>query len=495
MRDDRVNSSKNSYGGDRDRERYERERERLQSSDIYAEAKARYLQEQEARRRRRQSLNPSKSGAKSLRQTILARRSFEKQRELEPELPEVLPEPEALEPQLIEYDSLPRRERVSRVDARRTSHAPSPELLDSEYPVETIAADEPSPAFEAKKKQAMAMRRALNQETAEELERIRKRQIHFQAGGLALFVLAAMFLTVVLMKIFVQRSQSQPNLIIVQNGTLSDYFDTYGLVSRDETVITADSQGNFQPDVSEGTRLGIDDVVGRILGEESGDELLSKIRNINRQLSQEIVSLLSTENFPEAIRYYADADAEIYPAVRLMQRGALNNEVAALTENQNSIRKVMSERNRKLESLSLNDVVVNDLRSQKQALLDELNQQSRAVSTKQSGLVSFRINDKQNLVPKPRDLETMSVDSIRSLMNELRSTYRSVGEVKENDPIFRLATGGTQYFLLQVDGARSADFPLENSLKLEIRGESRPRRADLVFDPKFCRALAWSKCY
>ena len=317
------------------------------------------------------------------------------------------------------------------------------------------------------------LRTRLNRETAERLASIHKKQSRIQAGTMILFVLSAILLTLIIIQTFAKNNRPSPNLVIVQEGRMSDYFDTYGLVARDEMLINSPASGSFEPIVSEGTRVSIDNLLGRVVSEDGKNEILSQIRSLNRQISLEIVSLLNDRNFPEAIRYYSDADAVIYPDIKLVQQAAMVHSVSDLMETGNSIRTAMANRNRQLDSLNFNDPVIRDLREEKENYENKLNSQSVEVVSRQSGFVSFRLSDKDELL-SPQQLENISFDEIKNLMSEYRSTHRTVGDVLEDAPIVRIATGGTQYFLLQVDGARTKDFPMEKSLTLEVRAESAP---------------------
>lgn len=326
----------------------------------------------------------------------------------------------------------------------------------------------------AERTRSHTLRQQLNQETAQRLASIHKRQSRVQAGTMLLFVLAAILLTMIIAQSFMHGSRPAPNLVIVQEGRMSDYFDTYGLVARDEIEIKAEENGRFEPIVSEGTRVALNNLLGRIISQDGQNELLAKLRSLNHKISMEIVSLLGKNNFPEALRYYSDADASIYPDIRLIQKNALANSVADLTDNSNSIRNAMANRNRQLDQLNFDDPVIRDLRAEKENDETELENRSKAVVTPQSGFVSFRIGDRDGAPLNPQKLETINYDEIRSLMGELRQTHRSVGEVKAGDRIARVSTGGTQYFLLQVDGARSKDFPQDKMLTLEVKAESMP---------------------
>ncbi len=314
---------------------------------------------------------------------------------------------------------------------------------------------------------------AISRETAKQLAEYRKRQSRVQALTTLLFVLAAIGLTILIIHSMLNRSRPTPNLVVVQEGTLSDRFDMYGLLARDETVLQSPANGIFEPYVAEGTRIGIGDRVGRIVSESEFDDTSNRIRELNRSISSEIIKLLSNRAYPDAVRVYAETDAELLPTIQLIQRNAMNADTSELLENTNSINILMASRNAAIDKLNFVDPIISEMRERKAAYEEDLEARSSILTTPQSGLVSYRIQDSDQ-IPLPTDLENMTFDALKTRLSELRASHRSVGQVKAGDKIVRLITGGTQYFLIQIDGARSADFPEDKLLSLEIKAESMP---------------------
>lgn len=265
----------------------------------------------------------------------------------------------------------------------------------------------------------------------------RKKPSH---GHRVLSVIVFLFLTIYLLGYLVA-FVSKPSIPVetVSYGTIDVPTVLKGLIIRDEYVVKSTIAGNPTYYFSENERVKKDSVICKIKNKDSTSEIETKIAKIDKNIIQTQKSRGDISIFQDDIERI---EKNINNTVDSYTYKFMNEEISNVYALKNQLESQITQRNQiwmteNTESLTQ----LSEERSQYQAQLDS---SMTAVTAQESGILSFRIDGKEELLTTDKLSSITKEETTMKVTSEMISKSQSV---KAEDPIFKIVRSNQWYLV------------------------------------------------
>ncbi|KXB41981.1 HlyD family efflux transporter periplasmic adaptor subunit [Amygdalobacter nucleatus] len=283
------------------------------------------------------------------------------------------------------------------------------------------------------------------------------------------FSFSLLLLAIVIGKVILNQTSAKMELHILKNGDLEQQFPAFGFVAREEKVLYSPVAGEIEAIKAEGSLVAADEEIANIVTSDIS-EIKHKNDNIERQISEQILTLLKRGQNTQANQLFAKADVAMLPTLNLLRQDLAENKLGHINNYVYTLQPFLQERNFSLRQMNLADPIIDSLRTEQKVLVHELQEKARIIETPSAGLISYKINP-QLIDINTETIQSMSYDQFITYYNAAKPSASSNGKkVKEQVPVIRLVDTRYQYFLLQVANAKSSDFTVNKAYKLLVAG-------------------------
>lgn len=243
-----------------------------------------------------------------------------------------------------------------------------------------------------------------------------------------LFVIVALTLTSI--NLILDNSRPDPQLYIVTEDRLNIEVDASALILRNENLISANRSGILRPYKNSGEKVAIGDLVARIFP-ESAQATLDQIDELDRQISERQVELISGSVLPEddgIEDIYIEYDKELVDYVNQIR--TVSNTSSDNNFDKNIDEKItlkLRERSQELSTLSLGDETITNLISSRNNLQQSLEQYASNIYSPYSGVVSYLVDDYSKPLNESRlgSLTAQVIDADHDNTSKLGETIES----------------------------------------------------------------------
>ena len=243
-----------------------------------------------------------------------------------------------------------------------------------------------------------------------------------------LFVIVALTLTSI--NLILDNSRPDPQLYIVTEDRLNIEVDASALILRNENLISANRSGILRPYKNSGEKVAIGDLVARIFP-ESAQATLDQIDELDRQISERQVELISGSVLPEddgIEDIYLEYDKELEDYVNQIR--TVSNTSSDNNFDKNIDEKItlkLRERSQELSTLSLGDETITNLISSRNNLQQSLEQYASNIYSPYSGVVSYLVDDYSKPLNESRlgSLTAQVIDADHDNTSKLGETIES----------------------------------------------------------------------
>ena len=243
-----------------------------------------------------------------------------------------------------------------------------------------------------------------------------------------LFVIVALTLTSI--NLILDNSRPDPQLYIVTEDRLNIEVDASALILRNENLISANRSGILRPYKNSGEKVAIGDLVARIFP-ESAQGTLNQIDDLDRQISERQVELISGSVLPEddgIEDIYLEYDKELEDYVNQIR--TVSNTSSDNNFDKNIDEKItlkLRERSQELSTLSLGDETITNLISSRNNLQQSLEQYASNIYSPYSGVVSYLVDDYSKPLNESRlgSLTAQVIDADHDNTSKLGETIES----------------------------------------------------------------------
>lgn len=295
---------------------------------------------------------------------------------------------------------------------------------------------------------------------------------------------AAGFLIIIAIMIFLilRKDANEKNLpatAFISTGTIENSFSTKIHIIRDETAIQAGFSGKLIAAVNDGDRVAAGKTVAYIIKPEYEDDL-NKLRNIEKKITaaQNAAEYLDGEISTELSEVNAEILIGVNKLAALYAENKTLQEYSMLIE---ELDRLYELKNEIIMNADSTDSYINSLKSEREAILQRMQNSMHEVKTTKAGIVSFytdsetvyasqkikMINDYLNGQTEAAGM--LSEDALR--FNEAEATYMVGRNVSQNETIARITPYETYY--IAADISELNDWGLRKGKSVIIKSSDR----------------------
>lgn len=309
-------------------------------------------------------------------------------------------------------------------------------------------------------------------EYREKLNRLRrKRRNERKTFVLLALVFLTFFLTYFTIRSISATGHSLYNLSFIVEDRISNSLETQALIVRDETLITADQEGQVIPLAIEGARLAYGSPIALVVKEQI-DTLQSDLSSIEEQIIKRQEVLISRGEGVEAAQIYNRYDAQLRQQIKLLVGLQHVGHYKGLSQIEGHIGSILEARFVRLNKLEFNDVVLSELLKQRDSLIRQIGEKSKNFYAPDPGFISYSLDEREELLSM-NSIENMALDQIKHFFDEgehFKSIFNLEFQNSENKDtkkiLARLLKGVEQIFVFALPKDKISD--LENKTVLEI---------------------------
>lgn len=281
------------------------------------------------------------------------------------------------------------------------------------------------------------------------------------------FVLAALFLTLAMIRVIVKSTAPDPKLYIVQEGTIVSQIYGSGIVARDEVLLDSPAAGFFLPLANDGDKVRRHQVLGRIVSSE-GESVWDDLEKIKARLSTRRLELMAQGQSGRAESIYESTDDKLLPLVNQLRRQQIESDLAQADQLTARMQVIVEDRNNRLLDVKSGDETLDTLLNEKAAAEDRLKKFSTELEAPVSGLVSYS-PDSQTAVLNGQALLAKTPEEVNQLISSMKEeTITASRKVKKKEDIAFLVRGVYQYLGFTLQGQKTSDFPLDRPYDVEL---------------------------
>ncbi len=220
-----------------------------------------------------------------------------------------------------------------------------------------------------------------------------KKRTLFTAMRVGIFLLCIAIL--VLVVLLSGRVGDQVNTQHIQRGSIDNAVKGDIAFLRNEIPVEVSKNGTFVPYVKEGDRVSKDALIGYVI--QSGYEVqLAQLRTVESKLiaAQQAMSYVNGAKTPELL---AVEEAIEQALIQLSEMATLGN-ITEYTACAKELSTLYQEKNELLMNMETTDSYLSGLQQQRNQILAQIQSSMFSVVAPESGIVSFCVDEKENMV-------------------------------------------------------------------------------------------------
>lgn len=250
----------------------------------------------------------------------------------------------------------------------------------------------------------------------------------------------------------------------IRTDTLEDSINTDGFIVRDEEVLKSPIDGECINEVGEGEKIPANFRIATVLS-NSSVKLLDNIKDLDLRIIKAQKEKSDNQDFfsEDVVKIEEDIQQKIKLLVVESNSNSLGNTKQLREEINNMIEKKASI----VGSKSTSDVFLNDLKKQKQTLQDQIDVNTREITSITSGIISYNVDGyEEQLNPKAIKALTPKV------LEEIKGIEQSNNSINKNvlagKPFAKIIKGFDYYILVPVNSQKVKDLKANDNINIRI---------------------------
>lgn len=277
-------------------------------------------------------------------------------------------------------------------------------------------------------------------------------------------LLMAVFLVFYIPSLFNWLSGTNAAQDVIRNGVIEEYVPAEAVIVRQEELLEPSPiDGRYIPEINEGEKAAAFTRIAMVTGSES-DDLLREIEDINDKIVKARMEQVEKSDFFSAD--LAKLDEEIGVKVQELILACNAKSFSEMGRKRAEIRKIV-EKKAEIVAGDSTDGYISSLQQKKMSIQGRINENTRQVLTKKSGIVSYRI-DGYETVLTPGRIKELSPDELQRIIKSTSDGSGETGGVKTGEPFVKIIRGTDIYLAAEISPERADAFEEGGSIKLRI---------------------------
>lgn len=271
---------------------------------------------------------------------------------------------------------------------------------------------------------------------------------------LGIFIAAALFFTAW----GVNYVTSPLNSVNVTTDTVENVIsDENAVIIREEQVYYSDISGTLYNNVADGDRVAKDSLISTVFNGVISDDNLNELRTIDKKIERRRANLSSSSIYTADS---SDIESKIASIIRDIAPTGENNDIMRISDYKDDINNLRN-------GVEISDTdVLNSLLLEKESIENRISTNKSEIMAGMSGIFMTYIDGLESTL-KPEDIETYTVESIRSLViPEARRLANKT--VEEGGAVCKIANNHVWYAALEVPTAEIDKHQIGDSVTLRF---------------------------
>ncbi|MEN8905755.1 MAG: HlyD family efflux transporter periplasmic adaptor subunit [Clostridiales bacterium] len=264
----------------------------------------------------------------------------------------------------------------------------------------------------------------------------------------------------------------------LRKGTLEEIINSDGIFVRNEEVLVAPITGKCVTNVFLGEKIGKNQEIGRITT-KSIDETTDKLNYIDNK----ILKLIKSDNGNENI-YSEDIlkiDEDISDKLKEISIMSMENNIEGSEKIESEINELIK---KKIDLISDSDIVggkqLENLKKQKNELLDKVSENTIVLKAKNSGLIAYFIDGYENQY-SPDNMDRITITDINNIKKITNDTFDfSTFNVESKKPYAKLIKDFESFIIISLDKNKSKIMEENDKINITIQDINKSTEASIV---------------
>lgn len=251
---------------------------------------------------------------------------------------------------------------------------------------------------------------------------------------------------------------------IIRTDTLEDSISIEAIIVRDEEVLKSPIDGKCINEVTEGERIPAKFRVATVLSNTS-EKLIDNLKDLDlRIIKAQKEKSENQDFFSEDVVKIED---EIQQKIKLLILESNANSIEKTKRLREEIDGLIQKKASIVGSKSTPDVFLNDLKRQKLSIQDQINSNTREITSPASGIISYTVDGYE---------DNLSLKSINSFTPKMLEGIKSIEQTKintnknvdANKPFAKIVKGFDYYILIAVDSEKIKVLKVNSVINIRI---------------------------
>ncbi|HBP38049.1 MAG TPA: hypothetical protein DD640_04790 [Clostridiales bacterium] len=300
----------------------------------------------------------------------------------------------------------------------------------------------------------------------ERLARIERRKARNRAFFLAFFVMATMFVTIILIISIMRQAKPNPRFMFIQEGELVHTVQSKGLILRDELTLSAPASGLLKPMATEGSRAAKGEKLALIIPADKEDQL-RELQKCEKDIVDLQIELMNKGKGAGAQAIFDESAGSLETIVNLVRADISRGTLANLSIYAASISVVLEQRSEKLATIDFNDSRFDALEMTRKSLEDALGLSVGTLKSTQSGIISFKLDGLESILSLDR-CHTLTADEYRSYIEYQAPPVGDIRTVTQDQPVIRILSGLNQCLVFLLPDTSASLYKVNDTISVAV---------------------------
>lgn len=304
----------------------------------------------------------------------------------------------------------------------------------------------------------------------ERLIRIERRKARNRAITLAIFVMAIMLVTLLLIIAVMKQAKPSPRFIFIQEGELSHTVQSTGLIIRDELTFKAPTDGLIKPRMTEGSRAAKGQELALIIPADKESQLL-ELQKCEKDIASKQAELMNAGKGAGAQAIFDESAASLTSIVNLIRSDASKGTLSNMNAYSTSIEVILEQRTTKLAVVDFEDAVLDDLNARRASLESTLGLAAGTLICQKPGIVSFKLDGLEEVLTIDKT-SSITVAEYQSYIGQKDNQIVNSGKVSKDQQVLRISSSLNQYLVFLLPNTNAALFKVDDFKDIMIPGDN-----------------------
>ncbi|MDW7658356.1 MAG: HlyD family efflux transporter periplasmic adaptor subunit [Bacillota bacterium] len=300
----------------------------------------------------------------------------------------------------------------------------------------------------------------------ERLAQIERRKARNRAFSLTILVLLIMVVTVFAIILVMRQAKPRPRFLFIQNGTLAHNITLSGLISRDEQLFNAPTDGLLKPLATEGSRAAKGQKLAMIIPEGKEAELRD-LQKCEKDIVDLQIELMQQGKGAGARAIYDESAASLDSVISLVRSDLTRNDYDNISAYQTALTIILEQRTARLMTIDFQDARLTALKQTQAALEQALGIQAATLVCQKPGIVSYKLDGMESDLTNAAVL-TLPSDTIRQMIDGSQSVLSVNQKTEKDKPVLRVSSSLYQSLSFIIPGNQTAVYPVDSLHTLTI---------------------------